>query len=102
MEQFTFDRIKANYDAAFVEIDIEEWLEAETIQSVTYSAVDAAGGDATSEVLDLGRSGYSGSRVLPYVKGGIDLETYTVLCQVATLEGSFQEFRLRFRVREAP
>ncbi len=102
MEQFVFDRAKANYDAAYVEIDITEWLESETIQAVTYSAVDSSGADATAEVLDLLRSNYSGTLLLPYVKGGINLEQYTVLCRVDTLEGNHQEFRLKFNVREAP
>lgn len=102
MQQFTFERIKAIYDAAFVEVDILEWLESESIQAVTYSAVDSSGGDATAEVLDLGRSGYVGYRLLPYIKGGVDLETYTVLCQVDTIEGNHQEFRIKFKVREAP
>ena len=102
MEQFYFDRAKAIYDAAYVEVDIIEWLETETIQSVTYSAVDSSGADATSVVLDLVNSTFQGSRLLPYIEGGVDLEQYTVLCQVATLEGNFQEFRIKFRVREAP
>ena len=102
MEAFTFERPKANYDAAFVEIDIIEWLENETIQDVTYSAIDSSGVDATAEILDLVRSGYAGALLLPYVKGGIDGERYNVLCQVDTLEGNHQEFRLIFTVREAP
>ena len=102
MEQFTFERPKAIYDAAFVEVDIIEWLETETIQAVTYSAVDSDGGDATSDVLDLGRSTYDGARLLPFIQGGVNLERYTVLCQVDTLEGNHQEFRIVFKIREAP
>ena len=102
MEQFTFDRPKAIFDAAFVEVDIAEWLEAETIQDVVYSAVDSSGGDATSVVINLGRSTYQDSRLLPFIQGGVDGETYTALCQVTTIEGNFQEFRIKFRIREAP
>ena len=103
MQSFHFENPKAIYDAAFVEIDIAEWLETETIQDpVGFSAVDQDGADATAEVLDLVRSGFSGSRLLPYIKGGVDRVRYTVLCQVDTLEGNHQEFRITFSVREAP
>ena len=102
MEAFSFERPKAIYDAATVELDISEWLEEETIQDVTYSAVDSAGDPATAEVLDLGLSSYLGDFLLPYIKGGVDGEKYTVLCQVNTVEGNYQEFRIVFTVREAP
>lgn len=102
MEAFNFERPKANYDEAFTEINISEWLENETIQDVTFSAVDSADVDATSEVLDLGLSAYAGTYVYPFIKGGVDGEKYTVLCQVDTIEGSQQEFRVIFTIREAP
>ncbi len=102
MEEFFAERLKANYDAAYIEIELSVWLEQENLQTVVYSALDSAGGDATAEVLDLVRSTYSGTKLLPYVRGGLDLESYVVLCRVDTLEGSQQEFRIRFRVREAP
>ena len=102
MEQFAFERPKAIYDEAYVEIDIAEWLENETINAVTFTAVDSDGTDATSVVLDVGQSTFSGSLVYPFIKGGVDLQRYTVLCQVDTVEGSQQEFRVVFTVREAP
>jgi hypothetical protein len=102
MEAFNFERPKAVFDAAFVEIDITDWLETETIDTVTFSAVDSDGVDATATVIDDGLSGFNGALVLPYIKGGVDGERYNVLCQVETVEGNYQEFRLIFTVREAP
>lgn len=101
MEQFTFERPKAIYDEAFVEIDISEWLESETIEDVTFTAVDELGNDATSVVLDLGQSTFNGVYVYPFIKGGVDTTRYYVLCQVDTAEGSQQEFRVTFKVKEA-
>ncbi len=102
MESFSFERPKATYDEAYVEIDIADWLENETINAVTFTAVDSAGGDATAVVLDVGQSTFNGSLVYPFIKGGVDLEKYTVLCQVDTVEGSQQEFRVVFKIKEAP
>ena len=102
MEQFCFERPKATFDEGYVEIDISDWLETETIDDVTFSAKDSAGADATSVVLDVGQCTFVGSNVYPFIRGGVDLERYYVLCQVETIEGSQQEFRVVFNVREAP
>lgn len=102
MEQFAFERPKAVFDEAYSEINIADWLENETINTVTFTAVDSAGGDATSVVLDVGQSTFNGTFVYPFIKGGVDLERYTVLCQVDTVEGSQQEFRVIFKIKEAP
>jgi len=100
MEQFTFERPKAIFDEAYVEIDITEWLEDETIQTVDFSAVDELGADATSVVLDVGQSTFNGVYLYPFVVGGVDATRYYVLCQVTTVEGSQQEFRVTFKVKE--
>jgi hypothetical protein len=102
MEQFAFERPKATFDEAFTEVNIADWLGQETISDVTFSAVDSAGGDATAAVLDLILSTFTGTYLYPWIKGGVDGEKYTVLCQVDTAEGSQQEFRVIFKIREAP
>ena len=102
MEQFCFNRPKANYDAAFVEIDVTAWLGDEVLTAVTFSALDSEGANATAEVLDLTESTFADGIIMPYIKGGIDLERYTVICQADTVNGSHQEFRIVFNIREAP
>ena len=102
MQQFCFKRAKAIFDSGFVEIDISPWLTDEIISNVVFSAVDSSGNDATAEVVDIGQSTFDISNIYPFVKDGIDGERYNVLCQMTTVQGNEQEFRLVFNVREAP
>ena len=102
MEEFYYDNPKAIFDEEFVEVDIATWLSTETISSVSFTAVDSDGVDATATVLNVGASTYSGSVLQPFIKGGVNLERYTVVCQVTTSGGSKQEYRIKFRIKEAP
>ena len=84
-----------------VEIDISVWLGSDTIKSVTFSAKNAAGTDATADVLDVGLSGFAGNLIKPYIKGGQDKTSYKVKAVVECNEVSdIGVFMLEFSCRQ--
>ena len=88
MEVFKIIQPLHTSEEGFCDIDISIWLAADTIKSVTYSATTSKGVDATSTVLDLGLSTYSGHHLRPYIKGGANKMSYKVLALVECAEVS--------------
>ena len=52
-----------------VTIDVSSWLDSDTIDSVTYSATDEDGVDATESVLNQTLSTYSDTVISAYIIG---------------------------------
>lgn len=92
---------KPDFAEFFCIIDIEEWMEGDTIASVNFSAIDRDTGlDATSTVLDLVKSTYTSDRYLkPFIKGGDEGAKYRVQIQVTTNSDAKEEFYIDFTIK---
>lgn len=83
-----------------ITMDISDWLGTDEISSVTYSAVDGDGTDATATVLDAGKHTNTTTVIKPYIKGGLDDTIYTIKCLVATSDGDDKAFYSKFQCEE--
>lgn len=90
---------KSSFERWFVDIGISAWLDGETIQNANFSAKNVeTGADATADVLDATKNTYDASTLKPYVKGGTSGSVYAVLCRVVTVQESYGEFVVKFKV----
>ena len=93
---FNLPESKPVFSQWFVSIDISEWLETETIQTVAFSALrEGPGEDATSVILDPAKCTYSGSVLKPFIRGGVIGATYLIEIRVTTNAGSKEVWCLR-------
>ena len=71
-------------DEMQVTIDISDWLGTDEIASVAYTAVDGDGVDAAAAVLVTAKHTNTATVVKPFIKGGVDGESYVVKCLVTS------------------
>ncbi len=83
-----------------VTLDISDWLGADTISSVAYSAVDRDGDDATTIVLDANGHTNTDTIIKPYILGGTSGEVYTIKMLVTTAGGDKKAFYIKFPCTE--
>ena len=79
-----------------VDIDISTWLDADTISSVAYSAVDDDGDDASTTVVDVAQCSETTDTITLYIKGGSHDEWYIIKMIVSTAGGDEKTFYLKF------
>jgi hypothetical protein len=79
-----------------VTIDITTWLDGDTIDSVTFTATDEDGEDATDDVLVTGSCSYTDTQIRAYIKGGTDGTVYTVKCAVVTAASDKKSFYIKW------
>jgi len=98
---FNLPEEKPAFSEWFVTVDISEWLGAEDIQTVVFSAIcEDDGTDASSTILDGAKNTYTGSYLKPFVKAGQPGYTYRVEMRVTTTQGSKEVWYVRFDVAD--
>lgn len=68
-----------------VTIDISDFLDEDAIDDVDFSALDEDGENATEDVIDPDKCGFTDSVLQPYILGGSNGKSYIVKC-LATLD----------------
>ena len=97
---FDIPEAKPNYSKFFARLDITKWLNGESIQTVNFSAKDREDdSDASTTVLDQAKCTYNEPYLLPYVQAGTEGARYRVKLRVQTVELSYEEFYIDFRVK---
>lgn len=84
---FVIKQPKPPWDAFFVEVDVSSWLDTDTISSVTFSATDSDGNDATNDVLDPAKNTNTTTTIKPYITGGDSGKTYSVVMKATSDAG---------------
>lgn len=79
-----------------VSIDVSSWLGTDTIDSVTYTAVDEDNVDATSDVINQTLSTYSDTVISTYIVGGTAGKNYLVKTAVTTANGDKKSFYIKW------
>jgi hypothetical protein len=79
-----------------VDMDISTWLDADTIASAVYTAVDEDGEDATSMVLETGICSETNTVLTVYLNGGTHDVWYMVKIVVTTANADDKTFYLKF------
>lgn len=91
---------KPIFSKFFARLDVSKWLESESIQQVNFSAKDVEDdSDASTTILDQAKCTYSSPYLKPYIQAGTEGARYRVKIQVQTVELSFEEFYIDFRVK---
>jgi len=100
LRHFEIPDAKPIFAAWLAEVDISEFLEDDTIDSVEWTAATEDGTDATGTVLTVDSCTYDNDDGLlkPWIKAGTSGETYICTMQVTTDGGSQEEFYLRWSV----
>jgi endonuclease V-like protein UPF0215 family len=83
-----------------VTIDLTTWLDGDTIDTVTYTAEDEDGNDATDTVIDAVLSTNTDTQARAYIKGGVDGTVYTVTCKAVTTNGDIKSFYIKWICNE--
>ena len=77
---------------------VDDLVTGETISTKAVTAIDSAGVDKTSTVID--SSTISGTKVVAVIKAGLDLEDYRVLFKATSSGNDVFEKLLELRVRD--
>lgn len=99
--RFQLSKSKPVFAEWYVSIDLTNWLDGESIDSVSFSAARKdTGADATSDVISAGDCTYTSTVLKPFIKAGTDGVTYVVTMQVASdaSPSSKDEFYLEFTI----
>jgi hypothetical protein len=89
---------KTPKEAGYASIDISSWLLTETITNVDFTAFNKKSKSSSPEVLDSVKSTFTGVYLKPYLKGGLDKNSYIIRMVVTTNQQSIGEFILEFNV----
>jgi len=100
---FTITSKKPPSAEYLVEIDLTKWCDSEDILAVSYTAKNRRTKETvTSKVLDTSKCTNTSKVVKPFIRGGVDGETYVVTMKVETNSNpqSKDEFYLIFTVED--
>lgn len=101
---FILSNDKPIYSEFFISIDITKWLGSEDIASVTFTAKNFETKQVeTTIVIDTTKCTNTTKVLKPFIKAGIDGETYLVTMQVVTNgdpTASKEEFFLKFKIND--
>lgn len=99
---FSIAQKKPVYSQWFVELDISNWLDGDTISNVDFSAIDDSTGlDTTDDILDMTKCIWDVTTgiIKPYIKGGSSDIIYKIQMKVQTTSGDKEIFWLILPVR---
>ena len=100
---FTLASPKPSYSAGFVHIGLTKWLGTESIDSVTFTAMNfETKQNVTSTVIDTAKCAYTATILRPFIQAGTDGETYIVTMKVGTngSPATKEVFYLKFTVND--
>ena len=97
---FDIPEAKPSWSKFFARVDIEKWLDGENIQTVNFSAKNREdNSDVSTTILDQAKCTYNQPYILPYVQAGEEGARYRIKLRVQTVELSYEEFYIDFRVQ---
>jgi len=83
-----------------VDFDISAWLDTVTIASVTWTAIDEFGTDATATVLTALSCTFTDTVLKPSILGGVSNRSYTVKMKMTASDASIKNFYIKWSCRE--
>jgi hypothetical protein len=86
-QKFYLSRPKDPYEKWFAKIDAAPWLDGETIYNVDFTAVElVTNTDFSYTLLDQAKCTFSGTFIMPYVRGGTNGKNYVITMKLQTVD----------------
>jgi len=96
---FQIDVSKPTFAQWFAELNISQWVGAETLSVVNFKAKERESGtDVSTVVLDQVKCTYATNILKPFIQAGVEKTDYRISIECSTSEGSKEVFYIDFDV----